>query len=304
MAKPYRIYGFTHRTGEIKAKRCRYWTTRPLFQSVVFPRFDGGVFKLLRSDTGIVAEVELQVSERVLGFIEQRGKTKTDHLYAAGSEYYQKPMTRFFETTGVCWYFPERTTMSEDVACRLVDAFCAVCGIQSRDLGLGLFRAKANNHLAAATTGMCIYDATNGSLRLTHLLATRFVEIVDRAVTMATDRQDSAMIIAALRGLRRSALALSDVPPAALAPAPSAGSEWVTVVAAGQRAIYNSPDGAMEVTVSGHRYTPHGLMYDLVPPQPGVRWSVSVADVVAIHGETGVTRFNVMTGEVAQADAA
>ena len=89
MARPYRVFGFNYRTGEIKVKRCRQWTTRPQAQSVVFPRFQGGVLNLLRSDDGMVAEVELQVSERVVGFVEQRGKVKSEHLYGPGSEYYQ-----------------------------------------------------------------------------------------------------------------------------------------------------------------------------------------------------------------------
>ena len=89
--------------------RCRHWTTRPQAQTVVFPRFRGGVLNLLQSDDGMVAEVELQVSERVVGFVEQRGRAKTEHLYGPGSEYHQKPIARFFQTTGVCWYFPERS---------------------------------------------------------------------------------------------------------------------------------------------------------------------------------------------------
>ena len=74
------------------------------------------------------------------------------------------------------------------MAARLLEAFCVECGIQTRDLGVGVFRTKSNPVLAGATAGICIYDATNGSLRLTQLLADRFAQVIDRAVTIAEER--------------------------------------------------------------------------------------------------------------------
>ena len=106
MARPYRVYRFDYRKGAIFARQERHWVTKPLAQTMVFPRFQGGVLRLSRSETGFLAEAEMQVSERVLGFTERRGSAKPEeHRYGPSSPYYQREINRFFETTGVCWYF-------------------------------------------------------------------------------------------------------------------------------------------------------------------------------------------------------
>jgi DEAD/DEAH box helicase domain-containing protein len=298
MARPYRVFGFNYRTGEIKVKRCRQWTTRPQAQSVVFPRFQGGVLNLLRSDDGMVAEVELQVSERVVGFVEQRGKVKSEHLYGPGSEYYQKPITRFFETTGICWWFPERFATSEAMADRLLEAFCVEFGIQKRDLGVGTFRTTSNPHAPAATAGICIYDATNGSLRLTQMLGANFAHVISRAIVIAEERSESLATLAELRALAGLVARLQHVGVHRGSELPLQDTEWATVVAPGQRAVYTSADGALEVTVIGHRYTPQGLMYELAPVKPGTRWLVIAADIRPINGQTTTVVFNLVTGEL------
>jgi hypothetical protein len=263
---------------------------------VVFPRFRGGVLNLLKSEAGFVAEVELQVSERVVGFVEQRGRAKTEHVYRPGSEYYQKPIGRFFQTTGVCWYFPDRSVVSEAMAGRVLEAFCVECGIQARDLGVGVFRTKSDPVLAGATAGICIYDATNGSLRLTQLLAERFAQVIDRALTIAEERQEGAQVLAELRSFARMLTMLDGVTPAAAGEVTQTSSDWVAVIAPGQRAIYGSQDGPIEVTVVGYRYTPHGLMYQLVSPRPGSRWLVAADAISSLNGDSLMIQYNVMTG--------
>jgi len=298
MARPYRVFGFNYRSGEIKVKRTRHWTTRPQTQAVVFPRFQGGILKLLKSDRGFIAEVELQVSERVVGFVEQRGKNKTEHLYGPGSEYYQKPIGRFFQTTGVCWCFPERFTMSEAMAERLLEAFCVECGIQSRDLGVGVFRSAVGPLSSSATAGICIYDATNGSLRLTQLLAERFADVIDRAIALAADRHAGEQVLEELRSLASAAVRLTPASGYRDTEIESGGhDDWIPVVAPGQRAVYASQDGPIEVTIAGNRYTPQGLMYELVPPREGCRWLVSAGAISALNGDSVMVHYNVTTGE-------
>jgi DEAD/DEAH box helicase domain-containing protein len=264
MARPYRVFGFVYRTGEIKVMRCRHWTTRPQTQTVVFPRFRGGVLNLLKSDDGFVAEVELQVSERVVGFVEQRGRAKTEHVYRPGSEYYQKPIGRFFQTTGVCWYFPDRAVVSETMAARVLEAFCVECGIQARDLGVGVFRTKGNPVLAVA---------------------------------IAEERREGGQVLAELRSFAGMLTTLNGATPAAAGEVSQASSDWVTVIAPDQRAIYASQDGPIEVTVTGYRYTPHGLMYELVSPRPGSRWLVATNAISSLNGDSLMIQYNVMTGE-------
>jgi hypothetical protein len=76
-----------------------------------------------------------------------------------------------------------------------------------------------------------------------------------------------------------------------------AKSDWVNVIAPDQCAIYASQDGPIEVTVVGYRYTPHGLMYELVCPSPGSRWLVAANAISSLNGDSLTIQYNVMTGE-------
>jgi hypothetical protein len=161
-----------------------------------------------------------------------------------------------------------------------------------------VFHAKANPLGSDPCRGLCVFDATPGSLRLTAQLADRFVVVLDDAVARAEAEGDEPAA-AALRELR--AHAAEARPVGAEAPGGAsvftAEGEWMDVVADGERAIYNGSVGAREVTVVSFRYTPRGALYDLVPEQPGVRWQVAAATVQPIHGVTRTVRTNLVTGE-------
>jgi hypothetical protein len=73
--------------------------------------------------------------------------------------------------------------------------------------------------------------------------------------------------------------------------------DWVEVIAYGEKAVYLSDDGPLEVTVLNHRYTPQGLMYEPVPPNGSTgKWMVVSSAIRPIHGET-LVRVNLVTGE-------
>lgn len=190
MARPYRIYRFNCRLGEIKVHRVRHWATTPIAQSKVFPRFQGGILCLRRGENGFLAEVEMQVSERVLGFMELRGRTRTRHEYGPNSDYYQSPINRFFSTMGICWHFPNHLVLSEVAVVAIRDAFCRVCDIQEPDLGIGSFFSKEGPLRSGICQGWCIYDATNGSPRLTQMLAERITEVLDAVIAGCDRYQD------------------------------------------------------------------------------------------------------------------
>jgi DEAD/DEAH box helicase domain-containing protein len=301
MARAYRIYSLDYRKGEIHAKRERQWTTRPLAQTTAFPRFFGGIRTLYQAGNAFLAEVEMQVSERVIGFSERRGSTKSQHYYGRASVYCQRAQARFFETTGVCWSFPNDGPTSEKVTLRILEAFCAVCGIQSRDLGMGLFHANASPLGGEKCQGTCIYDAVQGSLRLTQQLAERFSAVLAQAIALS-QRGDSADDLSALQDLAQAAKRLAPVR-VGCEPTASNGSEdqgdWVEAIASGENAVYLSADGPLEVRVLNYRYTPQGLMYELVPPKGCTgKWMVVSSAVRPIHGETLILRVNLVTGEV------
>ena len=165
LARPHRVYEFNFRAGEINVRREAYYTTKPLAQNMVFPKLPHGGIKLWKSAHGFLMEAELQVSERVAGFVETRGGTKQQHLYQPGSEYSEKPLMRMFETTGVCWFLPSSQLITEAVALQILEAFCLKYGIQSRDIGIGTFHCNnsplSNGAATAGTTAPCCRSNTS-----------------------------------------------------------------------------------------------------------------------------------------------
>lgn len=298
MARPYRVYQFNYRTGDIRVTRERRWTTQPILQNMVFPKFPGGVLSLRRSDTGFVTEAEVQVSERVVGFTEQRGPNKIPNPYGQGSPYAQRPVSRFFETTGVCWYFPHRVVLSEGVAQCVLTAFCAVCGIQERDLGIGTFHAKPSSVWDSQCQGVCIYDAVHGSLRLTKQLAERLAEVLDAAIRLTEMLEPRDAALEANLALLKEFVSATNPSAVSVVERPfETTGDWVTVIAPGQQAIHLEENGSEEVQVVTFRYTPQGLMYQLVSPRSDVTWMVKASSVIPIHGVTELLETNLMTGE-------
>lgn len=310
LAQPYRVGALRYATGQLWVAPAGYCTTRPRWQSRVFPKFAGGTLQAWRAPEGFLAEAELQVSERVTGFVERRGSSQFEHLYAPGSPYAQRPIQRFFETTGVCWRSSGSSASSEAVAQAMLNAFCLRFGVHHRDLGAGTFRANATPLGPEAVQGACIYDAADGSLRLTQRLAEHFAEVVDLALTLAREaEQADAALERDLEDLRRWCATVgtdtghSAAPAPALPPRPEDG--WIALIAAGQPAVLRHGSGETEeVTVLAYRYTPHGLLYGLEHPQPGTLWQVAAEAVIPIHGVTVMEQVNLTTGETRPLGAA
>lgn len=294
MARPHRAYRVEHRKREVHVKREAFITTQPTTQAAVFVEFGTGVLQAAHSPDGFLAEVDLQVSERVIGFTEQRGRSKVPHLYGPTSSYSQKPLTRYFRTTGVCWAFPAKLTPSEALARRVMLAFCRVCGVLERDLGYAVFHAANGPFDTSPVQGMVVYDATHGSLRLTQRLVGRLADVLVVAADMDTPELRLDSEIAAFAALATKLEPATVVP---AVPALTTPSDWAEVIAAGERAMLaDGPSGPMEVTVVTHRYTPHGLMYELANDKPS-QWLVGARRVRALPGLTRTIRVNLVTGE-------
>jgi DEAD/DEAH box helicase domain-containing protein len=288
---------------------------------MVFPSFEGGLVKLLRSDEGFIAECEMQVSERVTGFVEQRGSTKEDHEYGPSSTYSQRELNRFFETTGVCWWFPAGYVNSEGMASRILEAFCFKFGVQRRDLGIGTFYSNSSPMGSEKCKGTCIFDATHGSLRLTERLAEGFGEVLEEAILFAEAQRESP----AVQELKEFTRFVVAVRPEGIEGTQKVQLDdeenWAKIIAPGEKAVHESAKGPMEVMVLDHRYTPHGLMYELehpkgkrifeitsplsksvplserIVPKPGVKWLVGANSVRPVPGETRMILVNLVTGE-------
>jgi hypothetical protein len=168
---------------------------------------------------------------------------------------------------------------------------------------------------------MCIFDATQGSLRLTERLADCFGEILEETIFFARLQKDTS----AVQELEAIAGFVADLRPQSLEDAREIGLDdeenGSTIIAAGENAIHESAQGPMQVVVLEHRCTPHGLMYELEPftgkkndditssrapnlpssnrlsQKSGLKWLVAANTVQPIPGETKMVRVNLPTGE-------
>lgn len=260
------------------------------------PRFQGGTKRLYASKCGFIVEAEMQVSERVLGFTERRGSTKTDYRYGPESPFYQKELARFFETTGVCWDCPERAATAEAVALLVREAFCLEFGVQERDLGVGTFFSRRSPLGPDRCQGACVFDSVDGSLRLSQRLAEIFPEVAASALALARG-QGELEWLAALELLATFAAEVHPVAPEVPAGPLPQDQEWTTVVARGEKAVYYADGGTEEVRVLDYRDTPQGLMYELESAKPGVKWRVAASAVQPLYGETRIMQVNLMIGE-------
>ena len=321
MGRPYRVKRFQYHRGAILVDKEKYWTTSPETMPMAFPSFETGMLKLFRSDDSFVAESEMMISERVTGFIEQRGPAKIAHEYGPSSPFYRRELNRYFDTTGVSWWFPVEHTNSAATTQRILEAFCLKFGVQQRDLGMGPFHVRVSPTGIEKCLGMCIFDATQGSLRLTERLADDFGDILEGAILFARLQKDSS----AVHELEAFAGFVGDLRQQGLEDAREIERDdeenGPTIIAVGENAIHESAQGPMQVVVLEHRNTPHGLMYEVKPftekknddvtssharkvpsskqisQKSGMKWLVAANTVQPIPGETKMVRADLLTGE-------
>jgi DEAD/DEAH box helicase domain-containing protein len=293
LAQPYRVVHFNFRAKRIEVRREKRYTTRPDLLQRAFPRWPEGLLALWKgADCGFVAESEMQVMEKLQGFTEQRGSAREQHRYEPGSVYYQRPLLRFFETTGVAWWFPS-AKLNEELARLVLLSFCDLCGVQEHDVALGMFHAKQSPVQPDEVSGWCIYDSTYGSLRLTQRLGERFREVAWEALERCPDDQPCE----ALRALAQATEGIARAPVERPSPEVSVSDEWVVVIARGEQAIYFKAEASEEVLIKDFRYTPRGIVYDL---EPGGGWDtrrVPAEFVKPIRGVTRLILYNLETGE-------
>ncbi len=295
MARPYRAFVFNYRQGEIRIRREKRWTTKPNSRVTVFPKFPDGILTSMRSGDSAVIESEMQVSEEVLGFVEQRGPNSEKHEYGPTSPYSQKTLNRFFRTTGVCLCFPQ-ITLSKDATYLLLEAFCTEFSVQERELGIGDFYSKITPAgLGKPIRGQCIYDSTNGSLRLTQQLAENFETSVRVAYDLAQRRSKPfTKQLETLLDVAKT-LTLEKVNQGHGQPSEA---EWIEVVAAGEMGMYSGGRAGREaVKIIGVRYTPKGAVYDVQSEIAGMNQSLGIRCVEPIFGTTKTCFWNPETGQ-------
>lgn len=300
MARPFRINMVNSRRREVSAFPEARYTTTPINQAMVFPDFGNGIHRLLLGTTGFVAEAELQVGERVTGFKEKRGPNESVHNYQAGSPFAQRPLQRLIRTTGVCWYFQDDLLLSEAIASCLMETFCREFGVQPRDVGIGRFFSRQSPLGSGQIQGMCIFDVTNGSLRLTERLGEQFSQIVSKALSSAcADSPDSAgnPIANGLRRLYEESVTLKLTNHNAAAQVPTVQMTWLEVIAPNTKAYLITDSEVVEVTTMKYFFGPQGLKYRLKHESENVNWAVDGNFVQPIPGITTTVLYNPETGE-------
>lgn len=302
MAHPFRVYQIKHLRGEIKTNAIRgIGKTTGIKLARAFPTFGSETRVLYKSDSAFYAETSIQVSERVTGFIEQWGPNKVEHTYGPESTYSQKPLARYFDSTGCCIFVPDIEYSKEKVARYIALAFCRVCSVHERDIGHGVFSASHHPLGASPITGVAIYDGVQGSLRLTQFLIPNINEILQLAVQIAIN--EGAMAIAgSISEISQKLVDCVEIRTDTVTTQAAVISDdgWKLVVKAGERAAFHDGTGHIneEVEIVRYFFSPAGLMYELRHKDPETKWQVAETFIKPIPGETRLESYNLNTGEV------
>jgi len=304
MGRPYRVWNLKHAQGKVIAQKAKgHSITRPTSQTMVFPQFGDEIYFLARSESAFICECKVQVSLRLIGFIEQYGNNKKEVKYEAACPYAQKPLTNYYDTTGVCFFFPNEELQREALGRYIASAFCRVCAIQDRDIGVGLFISSSVSPIGQSQIkGFAVFDTTVGSLRLTRQIPTNLQEILHEGARMARD-EDANKIAAGLDLLIESLSILRQHEIGTLINTvfdPGSDDGWITVVRDDQNAICHDGNSHIheEVVVLGYLFTPQGITYKLRHPQDGIQWQVAANMIHPISGVTQLEQYNINTGEV------
>jgi len=186
LGRPYRVDRWASAVGhgEIRVTRMeRPLPTQPLLEIYVnvdlLEGADSGILNghVRASDRGFLAEVHLQVVERVVGF--KIGNQKYYYRDMSERKPHYKPKTRDFRTTGVIFMIDEDWFDSEakrSLKANLSDIVSQTFGISPVDISwtgsrIALLRDGRPHSLRRA---LAIYDTSVGGLRLTEPVYTRF----------------------------------------------------------------------------------------------------------------------------------
>ena len=306
MAQQYQVRAVDEVAGTCDVVRGKGPMTSPITQSIVFPSYATPAFAHSAGPGGYLVEANLQACERVLGFVEHRGQSREEHRYGRGSRFREKELARRIQTTGVLWWNDRSVGTSERIGERIRAAFCRAFGIREADIGLGTFSATVSpSGMAGTYRGVCLYDATSGSLRLTAHLVEQFAAMLEvaRNDALADGAEHDAAELSALSEETASYKPVEAGPVAAAHEVKEHDDGTVDVIAPGEHGLYVRGATSEEVTIRGVRFTAQGLVYIVEPPTADSKRFIPVAFVVPAAGGTKLVRFDRNTGEVVDAAA-
>lgn len=266
MGHSYEVCFVDRKRGVVALKWGKPRLTEPDIQTRVFPALDRGVLGGRVTERALALEVELQANERVVGFHVITGEGRTTHTYGPSSPYARQPITRYIRTTGVVLWLPG-LDLSQSFGAALADAACRQLGIHPQDLGVGSFHYQGappwGGQEPCKLSGVCIFDSTHGSLRLSGLVLTHMDALL--AALEQHEDETTRRTASALRVWWSEARAWRGAPPLST-PAASKAAE---LIMPGSTALLLDGADMREVVVRRVRFHPSaGLVYELAP-EPG-----------------------------------
>ncbi len=199
MAKAYEVRAWQTRSFQpfIRVKRVTpRRSTRPKIRTFIV----AGVTNVdlienhfMRGENGFLAECQMQITERVDGFIDGRTGKMLSYRELQPHNPNMRAQMRNFRTSGIVlcieqdWF--RETSTKNIIADRLRDVFVREYSISPQDVGSAASNISVRNLDGKKLRGGCIavFDQTHGSLRLTERLYLDFKHILDRLSVAATE---------------------------------------------------------------------------------------------------------------------
>ena len=171
---PYRVTKIVdnYRERNVYLHKARNYTTKPMkLPSYILPDFTETYNNRQYGDL-IIIESNLTIVDRIKGYLEQRGNTKTEHDYP-NDYYHRETFQHRYITTGVILHHPSLDDFNNlDVLAKLLlESFLINIPFDRQDVNSGSNRFLIGNNVVNTDNKfISIYDETYGSLRLTNKL--------------------------------------------------------------------------------------------------------------------------------------
>ena len=159
---------------------------------------------LLTGDHGFLAESEMQITQRIEGYVDEQSGVFHDYRELQQRNPNLRAQSRNFRTTGVVlgldndWF---RGEIKRTFVNKLRDVFVREYSVESRDVGVAQSNISVQQWDGGGVLGGCItvFDETYGSLRLTERIFKQFRILLDRVVSGAQADEDEELQEAASR---------------------------------------------------------------------------------------------------------
>ena len=171
--------------------------TTPRITTWVNVGTDGAVQdgNLLKGDQGFLAETQMQITQRVEGYVDGRSGKFHDYKELQKLNPNLRAQSRNFRTTGVVlcldhdWF--KTTDAKRSFAAKLREVFVREYSVASQDVGAAWSNISVGGGIAGGR--VVVFDETYGSLRLTERLFEEFDHLLDRVVVAARADEDQQL---------------------------------------------------------------------------------------------------------------